>query len=288
MLIIEENIIFIQIIIVVFFVGIALTLLLLDYLERKDECNIVLRPIKLFEHTLKNENISNDTPQNIVANNNCSETDMVYNSRYIEKNNVVENAIHIEKDDKYKTERREETVTTCDNEIKSTNLPINRSQKKIIKADEADAENDLSELEKKNIEEKAMYLVKQFEKKEGRKVKDVSMYYTGYDIKSTDRDKKQRFIEVKGKARSGKIILTVNEWNTAKKFRNQYYLYIVENISLNKPRLKIIQDPYSKLTAIETKFQYILSRNNYISQANEVIPIDIIQKGSSANYIYSL
>jgi hypothetical protein len=173
-------------------------------------------------------------------------------------------------------EKREEKVTVSGsgNEEKTTKLPLNKPQKKVIKADEADKESDLSELEKKNIEEKAMYLVKQFEKKEGRKVKDVSMYYTGYDIKSTDHDKKQRFIEVKGKARSGKIILTVNEWNTAKKFGNQYYLYIVENISLNKPRLKIIQDPSSKLTAIETKFQYILSRKNYASLANEIIPID--------------
>lgn len=132
----------------------------------------------------------------------------------------------------------------------------------------------LNEAEKKAIEEKAMDLVKAYENQKGRTIEDVSTYYIGYDIKSTDINGNARMIEIKGKATSGKVILTVNEWNTAKNHGDSYYLYIVENISKNQPILRIIQNPYNKLSAKENKFQYTLSKDKYTSKAKEIMSIN--------------
>jgi predicted GIY-YIG superfamily endonuclease len=60
-----------------------------------------------------------------------------------------------------------------------------------------------------------------------------------------------RFIEVKGRAHTGEIALTANEYNTAKRLKNDYYLYIVLHCAPAcrqagpLPSLNIIQDPAS-------------------------------------------
>jgi len=76
--------------------------------------------------------------------------------------------------------------------------------------------------------------------------KDVSSENLGYDIQS-NRSSGVRFIEVKAKSTEGNILITNNEWDTAKRYREKYYLYVVLNCDSKYPNLYIIQDPANKL-----------------------------------------
>ena len=52
-----------------------------------------------------------------------------------------------------------------------------------------------------------------------------------------------RYIEVKARARSGKIRLTSNEWKKARHFGGQYWLYVVTQAGTDEPQLTRIQNP---------------------------------------------
>jgi hypothetical protein len=71
-----------------------------------------------------------------------------------------------------------------------------------------------------------------------------------------------RFIEVKGRASTGEIALTSNEYQTAKRLRKDYYLYVVFHCAVT-PSLNPIQDPASldwqPIVKIE---QYRLNQNS--------------------------
>ncbi len=51
-----------------------------------------------------------------------------------------------------------------------------------------------------------------------------------------------KFIEVKGRAAVGEVALTSNEYKTARRLKQDYYLYVVFNCA-TEPELHIIQDP---------------------------------------------
>jgi len=69
----------------------------------------------------------------------------------------------------------------------------------------------------------------------------------GYDLESYDKDDNLlRFIEVKGKTTDDDGILTTNEWGAAERLREDYWLYVVENV-LSEPQLLRIQDPFLKI-----------------------------------------
>lgn len=140
-----------------------------------------------------------------------------------------------------------------------------------VHIEESSQQEDIHEKSTKVIEAKAMRLVCEYEKRNGRNVEDVSMYYTGYDYKSHGPGG-FRAIEVKGKGASGNVFITANEWQTAKELGKSYFLYIVENISTEKPRLKIIQNPYNKLNAKVNKTQFILSRQVFV-QSSEIVTL---------------
>jgi hypothetical protein len=119
------------------------------------------------------------------------------------------------------------------------------------------------------IDEKAIKLVIDHEKSFGRTVEDVSMYYVGYDLKSS-ADGITRAIEVKGKASSGSVLVTANEWNTAKTLGNSYFLYVVEYVVSKNPRIKIIKNPQIKFQPETNKMQYLLRQSTYLSRAQLV------------------
>jgi hypothetical protein len=52
-----------------------------------------------------------------------------------------------------------------------------------------------------------------------------------------------RFIEVKGRSLTGDIALTSNEYNTAKRLRKDYSLYVVFHCATPNPSLNILNDP---------------------------------------------
>jgi|GEM_PF-2325711 len=81
-------------------------------------------------------------------------------------------------------------------------------------------------------------------------VQHVSLYDcgAGYDILSYELDGRPRYIECKTSAGdSMRFEITSNEWNMAKKYREQYYLYRITNIDRDHNRnIIVIQDPFGK------------------------------------------
>ncbi len=84
----------------------------------------------------------------------------------------------------------------------------------------------------------------------GRTPEDVSEDDLGFDIRSTDKQGKIRYIEVKARAREGAVALTQNEWFKAKRFKEDYYLYAVMNAK-KEPKLYCINNPAEKLNPDE-------------------------------------
>jgi hypothetical protein len=71
----------------------------------------------------------------------------------------------------------------------------------------------------------------------------------GYDIQSVNKDKTPRYIEVKatrGKAGSMDFFYTENEYETAKKYGKNYYIYVVYEILTAHPKIWMIKNPFIK------------------------------------------
>ncbi len=98
------------------------------------------------------------------------------------------------------------------------------------------------------IEKIGMDAAAAYELEHGRNPEDVSSENLGFDIRSTDRLGVTRYIEVKARAGQGDLTLTQNEWFKAKRFGDDYYLYVVFNAS-DKPGLCIIKNPAKNLHA---------------------------------------
>ncbi len=93
----------------------------------------------------------------------------------------------------------------------------------------------------------AMQVVMDYEKAQGRQVKDVHEKNLGYDVTSLDTTSGEfRLIEVKGlAAETGTILLSPNERRVAEDRRDCYWLYVVTNCA-NEPQLQEpIHDPAS-------------------------------------------
>ncbi len=99
------------------------------------------------------------------------------------------------------------------------------------------------------VEKVGMKIAMDYEKSCGRIPEDVSGENLGYDIRSKGKSE-IRYIEVKARADTGDIVLTPNEWFKARRFKEDYWLYIVEN-ALKKPILYVIQNPFGSLNVTE-------------------------------------
>ena len=100
------------------------------------------------------------------------------------------------------------------------------------------------------VEAIAIRVAMEYERKNGRIPEDVSWKNLGFDIRSKGNSE-VRYIEVKGRARAGSVVLTPNEWIKAQRLGNQYWLYIVVTDGKNGPKLYAIKDPASKLKPVE-------------------------------------
>jgi len=99
------------------------------------------------------------------------------------------------------------------------------------------------------IEKIAVDIVIKHEEAQGRKVQSVEKDNRGFDLISRAYHPEDpetaidvRFIEVKGRAEMGEVALTENEFKTAGRLGNDYFLYVVYNCS-SKPEIRIIQNP---------------------------------------------
>ena len=76
--------------------------------------------------------------------------------------------------------------------------------------------------------------------------------WPGFDLKSrhpadADGTVEERAIEVKGRAGSGDVHVSENEWARACNLREDYWLYVVYDCATSRPRLVRVQDPFAKL-----------------------------------------
>uniref|UniRef100_A0A7C4TXF9 DUF3883 domain-containing protein n=1 Tax=Caldisericum exile TaxID=693075 RepID=A0A7C4TXF9_9BACT len=99
------------------------------------------------------------------------------------------------------------------------------------------------------VEKIGMEIVMEYEKNQGREPEDVSKENLGFDIRSKS-EKEIRYIEVKARKDEGQIVLTPNEWFKAKRFKEQYWLYVVAN-AVKNPVLYIINNPAENLNVQE-------------------------------------
>jgi SNF2 family DNA or RNA helicase len=109
------------------------------------------------------------------------------------------------------------------------------------------------------VERVAMHVAMDFERTQGRAPEDVSKENLGFDVRSNGTDGKRRYIEVKGRAGTGSVALTQNEWFKARRFQDEYYLYAVLNTATN-PALYMIQNPADVLKPEEqVEVRYLVS-----------------------------
>lgn len=89
-----------------------------------------------------------------------------------------------------------------------------------------------------------------YEEARGWKVESVEKDNRGFDLISRKPHPEDpataidvRFIEVKGRAQTGEIALTANEYRTAQRLRKDYWLYVVFHCGTTQPSLNILPDP---------------------------------------------
>jgi len=124
---------------------------------------------------------------------------------------------------------------------------------------------------KEEIEKEAMKWAMHFENEHGRIPSDVSLLNRGYDIESKDAETGEvRYIEVKGASGNPeKREITINEWQTAIKLGDDYYIYYVLGLKTKEGEIRIVKNPHSKLTIEEKTFNISIPG----SSADEVFPL---------------
>jgi hypothetical protein len=110
-----------------------------------------------------------------------------------------------------------------------------------------------------NVEIAAVKVAQAFEEAAGAKVLDVHTPELarmaglpdnpGFDLLSIRSEKEKRAIEVKGRAGTGDIEVSANEWAKACNLRDGFWLYAVYDCATPGPRLVRVQDPFGSLLA---------------------------------------
>jgi len=108
-----------------------------------------------------------------------------------------------------------------------------------------------------DVEAIAVEVATDYENRFGAEVQDVSRPelarragltdWPGFDLLSRRTKGKQRAIEVKGRAGTGGIEMSDNEWAKACNLRDEYWLYVVFDCATPHPRLMRVRDPFAKL-----------------------------------------
>jgi hypothetical protein len=126
------------------------------------------------------------------------------------------------------------------------------------------------------IEKIAVQFAIKHEEAQGRVVESVETENRGFDLisrKPHPEDPKTaidvRFIEVKGRSHTGEIALTANEYNTAKRLRNDYWLYVVFHCA-TEPSLNIIRDPSTLDWQAVTKIEHYRLRQDSVRHPVEL------------------
>ncbi len=124
------------------------------------------------------------------------------------------------------------------------------------------------------VEAIAMDVAMRYERSRGWAPTDVSRDGEHYDIRSEGPSGEKRFIEVKGRAQSGDIVLTRPELDKLRQLGERAWLYVVSYCKGEQPRLRIAQDPISKLTPemLYRQVQYLVKESDWVGHGKEVNP----------------
>ena len=79
--------------------------------------------------------------------------------------------------------------------------------------------------------------------------------HPGFDVLSHRPNGVRRCIEIKGRARSGNIHISTNEWAAAANRREEYWLYVAFDCASPSPRVVAVQDPFGKLVQKAAGFE---------------------------------
>ncbi|GIX46045.1 MAG: hypothetical protein KatS3mg131_0256 [Candidatus Tectimicrobiota bacterium] len=120
------------------------------------------------------------------------------------------------------------------------------------------------------VEAIAMDVAMRYERSRGWTPVDVSHEGEHYDIRSEGPNGEKRFIEVKGRARSGAIVLTGPEVDKLRQLGERAWLYIVTFCKGERPRLRIIQDPIARLNpeVLYRQVQFLVGRGDWSRQGD--------------------
>jgi hypothetical protein len=131
------------------------------------------------------------------------------------------------------------------------------------------------------VERIAMDYVRAFEEAEGAIVHDVHTPELaraagltdnpGFDLLSVfpaGDIRGRRAIEVKGRASTGDVEVSSNEWARAANLRDGYWLYAVYNCATSAPRLARVQDPFGRLLA-KAKGSVLISAAQIVQTSTE-------------------
>jgi hypothetical protein len=121
------------------------------------------------------------------------------------------------------------------------------------------------------VEQVGMEMALAYEEAQGRIPEDVSADNLGFDIRSRHpKSVERRYIEVKARAKSGPVALTQNEWFKARRFADEYYLYVVLKAA-KSPELHILQDPASILEPEEkVEVRYLVDLKDILGKGERV------------------
>ncbi len=126
-------------------------------------------------------------------------------------------------------------------------------------------------VESEEVERIGMEIAMEYERQQGRVPEDVTKENLGFDIRSRGKGE-IRYIEVKARAGEGDVALTRNEWLKAKRFKEQYWLYIVAN-AVTDPTLYIINNPAENLKPQEKVevVRFIVPTQEWKGKKQEVV-----------------
>jgi hypothetical protein len=122
------------------------------------------------------------------------------------------------------------------------------------------------------VERIAMELVMRYERGRGWTPYDVSQDGEHYDIRSESPAGEKRFIEVKGRARSGAIVLTGPEVDKLRQLAERAFLYVATFCNGERPRLRIIQNPMAELSPemLYRQVQFFVDEDDWRTKGEEV------------------
>jgi superfamily II DNA or RNA helicase len=125
------------------------------------------------------------------------------------------------------------------------------------------------------VEAIAMDVSMRFERGRGWSPTDVSKDGEHYDIRSEAPDGDKRFIEVKGRAESGAIVLTEPELKKLEQLGARAWLYVVTFCKNERPRLRIIQDPIPKLhpKMLYRQVQFLVEEPDWSCQGETIAEV---------------